>query len=71
MVIFKKFLIKERKIKMGELDYGIYCKKCFLKKHKLSKKNIERIVYTPYAEECECCGKVEKLVDYIEDEEEY
>ena len=56
---------------MGEFDYGIYFKKCFLKKHKLSKKNIERIVYTPYAEECECCGKVEKLVDYIEDEEEY
>ena len=50
---------------MNETDYGVYCKKCFLKKHKLSKKNIERIVFTPYVEACACCGKVEKLVDDI------
>lgn len=50
---------------MNEADYGVYCKKCFLKKHKLSKKNIERIVFTPYVEACACCGKVEKLVDDI------
>lgn len=54
---------------MSEADYGIYCKKCFLKKHKLSKKNLDRIVYTPYVEACEECGKVEKLVDYVEDED--
>ena len=46
---------------MNETDYGIYCKKCFLKKHKLSKKNLDRIVYTPYVEECTNCGKKEKL----------
>nr|DAL08504.1 MAG TPA_asm: NMD3 family [Caudoviricetes sp.]DAW56048.1 MAG TPA: NMD3 family [Caudoviricetes sp.] len=54
---------------MSETDYGCYCKKCFLKKHKLSKKNINRIVFTPYVEECDGCGKVEKLVDYVEDED--
>ena len=53
---------------MNETDYGIYCKKCFLKKHKLSKKNLDRIVYTPYVEECSNCGKKEKLVDYIEED---
>ena len=52
---------------MSETDYGCYCKKCFLKKHKLSKKNINRIVFTPYVEECDGCGKGEKLVDYVED----
>jgi hypothetical protein len=69
IVIYKKYLIKERITKMSETDYGCYCKKCFLKKHKLSKKNINRIVFTPYVEECDGCGKVEKLVDYVEDED--
>lgn len=55
---------------MNETDYGIYCKKCFLKKHKLSKKNIERIVFTTYMEACACCGKIQKLVDYIEEDYE-
>ena len=54
---------------MNETDYGIYCKKCFLKKHKLSKKNLDRIVYTPYVEEGANCGKKEKLVDYIEEDD--
>lgn len=55
---------------MNETDYGIYCRKCFLKKHKLSKKNIDRIVFTPYMEVCACCGKVEKLVDDIREDDE-
>ena len=55
---------------MSEADYGCLCRKCFLKKHKLSKKNLDRIVYTPYVEACEECGKIEKLVDYIEEDDE-
>lgn len=70
MVTFKKHLIKERIKGMNETDYGIYCKKCFLKKHKLSKKNIERIVFTPYMEACACCGKIQKLVDDIKEDGE-
>ncbi len=69
MDTLKKHLIERNKI-MNETDYGIYCKKCFLKKHKLSKKNIERIVFTPYMEACACCGKIQKLVDYIEEDYE-
>ena len=68
MDISKKYLTERNKI-MNEIDYGIYCKKCFLKKHKLSKKNLDRIVYTPYVEECANCGKKEKLVDYIEEDD--
>ena len=48
---------------MNEFKFGTYCKKCFLRKYKLSKKNVDRIIYTPYIETCECCGKIEKLVD--------
>ena len=55
---------------MKETEYGGYCKKCFLKKHKLAKKNNERIVFTPYVEACACCGKVEKLLDGIGEEDE-
>ena len=69
MDISKKHLTERNKI-MNETDYGVYCKKCFLKKHKLSKKNIERIVFTPYVEACACCGKVEKLVDDIGEDDE-
>lgn len=69
MDTLKKHLIERNKI-MNETDYGVYCKKCFLKKHKLSKKNIERIVFTPYMEACACCGKIQKLVDYIEEDYE-
>lgn len=55
---------------MNETDYGVYCKKCFLKKHKMSKKNIERIIFTHYMEACACCGKAQKLVEDIEEDYE-
>ncbi len=54
---------------MNEFKFGTYCKKCFLRKYKLSKKNVDRIIYTPYIETCECCGKIEKLVDDIEEDD--
>ena len=55
---------------MDKFDTGMYCKQCYLKKHKLSKKHIDRIVFTPYVEKCDNCGKTEKLVDYIEEDED-
>ncbi len=51
------------------MEYENLCKKCFLKKHKLSKKNIDRIVFTTYVDECSNCGRKEKLVDYIEEDD--
>lgn len=50
--------------------YENLCKKCYLKKHKLNKKHIDNIVMTIYKDQCDCCGKTEKLVDYIEEEED-
>jgi len=55
---------------MNEIIYENLCKKCFLKKHKLSRKNIDRIVFAPYAEECDCCHQITTLVDYIEEDDE-
>lgn len=55
---------------MNETSYENLCKKCYMKKHKLSKKNIDRIVFTPYAEECDKCHQITTLVDYIEEDYE-
>ena len=55
---------------MNETSYENLCKKCYMKKHKLSKKNIDRIVFTPYAEECDGCRQITTLVDYIEEDDE-
>ena len=57
---------------MSQLDYfeQNLCKKCFMKKHKLSRKSIDRIVFTPYMEECDSCHQITALVDYIEEDEE-
>lgn len=65
MVLQKNVGIKER-----IMEYENLCKKCFLKKNKLSKKNIDRIVFTSYMEECDCCHKIDKLVEYIMEEDE-
>lgn len=52
------------------MDEQTLCKKCFLKKNKLSKKNIERIVMSNWKEECDCCHKIDKIVlDIREDDE--
>ena len=66
MDISKKHLIERNKI----MEEQTLCRKCYLKKHKLSKKHIDRIVFTPYVEKCDNCGKTEKLVDYIEEDED-
>lgn len=46
------------------------CKKCYMKKHKLNKKNINRIILSNWREECENCGHIDKIVLDIEEEEE-
>ena len=46
------------------------CKKCFCKKHKLSKKTIERMVFSNWREECDNCGHIDKIViDFMEEDE--
>lgn len=52
------------------MDESVLCKKCFMKKHKLSKKNIDRIILSHWKEECECCGKIDKIVVDIEEDED-
>ena len=52
------------------MDEAVLCKKCFMKKHKLSKKNIDRIILSNWREECECCGKIDKIVIDIEEDED-
>jgi hypothetical protein len=43
------------------------CRKCYIKQNKPKSKEIAKIVYTAEREACSCCGRVEFLVDYIED----
>lgn len=57
-------------IKETNMEYESLCKKCYLKKHKLSKKHINHMVFTPYMEECDCCHKIDKLVEYIEEDDD-
>ena len=46
------------------------CKKCYLKKNKLSKKNIDRMILSNWKEECENCGHIDKIVLDIEEEDD-
>lgn len=47
-----------------------YCRKCYIRKYKPSKKNIERIVLSHWKEECDNCHKIDKIVlDIREDDE--
>ena len=53
---------------MGKQDmYDNICKKCYVKKHHPSNKEISKIVFTEYKEQCSCCGRKDFLVDYVED----
>lgn len=49
-------------------EEAVLCKKCYLKRHKLSKKHIEKMVMSNWKEECECCGHIDKIVLDIEEE---
>ena len=41
-----------------------YCKTCYVKLRKPSKKAIKRLVLTEYKDQCECCQKIDRLVEY-------
>ena len=48
------------------------CKSCYVKIKKPSKRNMKKMGLTSYKDECENCGSLDRLVDYIwnDDEEE-
>lgn len=46
------------------------CRKCYIRKYKLSKKNIDKMIMSNWKEECDCCHKIDKIVlDIGEDDE--
>lgn len=48
-----------------------YCKTCYVKLRKPSKKAIKRLILTEYKDQCECCQKIDRLVEYTwEDDDE-
>lgn len=50
-----------------EYNYEKLCRKCYVKLLKPTKKEISKIVMTEYDDKCDNCGRVCKLVDYIEE----
>ena len=54
-----------------ETDFNL-CKKCWVQLKKPSKRNMKKMGLTSYKDECENCGSLNRLVDYIgnDDEEE-
>ena len=53
---------------MGKQDiYDNICKKCYVKKNRPSKKEISKMVLTEYKEQCSCCGRVDFLIECLED----
>lgn len=53
-----------------ETDFNL-CKQCYVKLHKPSKKNLKKMTLTEYKDQCENCGRTDRLVEYIwEDDEE-
>ena len=57
---FKETIMKEA--------YSDLCKACYIHVMKPSKKEIKKIVMTPYETECERCHKTKQVVDYVEDD---
>ena len=55
---------------MSQYDYldQQFCKKCAIKYLGLSKSEIKHIVMTEYEDRCDKCGRVNLLVDYIEED---
>ena len=41
------------------------CKTCYVKLKRPSKKAIKKMVMTTYKDKCENCGRVDRLVDYM------
>lgn len=55
---------------MGQQDYlnQQLCKKCYIKCCKPSKNEIKHMVMTEYADRCDKCGRINILVEYIEED---
>ena len=45
------------------------CKQCYVKLKKPSKRNMKKMGFTNYKDKCESCGSMDRLVDYIWDED--
>lgn len=43
------------------------CKRCFIRVHKLSKKEIKKIIMSEEEYTCDKCGKFDFVVEYMED----
>ena len=54
---------------MGKQDYlnQQLCKKCYIKCCKPSKNEIKHMVMTEYEDRCDKCGRINILVEYIEE----
>lgn len=53
---------------MSQADlYTDLCKKCFIRLRKPNKKDIKKIVLSEEYRECEHCGRITEVVDYMED----
>lgn len=44
------------------------CKKCYIKCCKPSKNEIKHMVMTEYEDRCDKCGRINILVEYIEED---
>lgn len=53
---------------MGQQEmYESLCKKCYIKIFKPTKKEISKIVMSEDKEQCNCCHRVDYVVEYVED----
>lgn len=47
--------------------YETLCRKCYIKHFHPSKKEISKMVMSEEKYECDCCGRVSEIVEYIEE----
>lgn len=62
-------LKESSKMSYQETDSN-YCKQCFVKIKKPSKKSIKKMILTEYKDRCENCGRIERLVEYTWENDE-
>ena len=43
------------------------CKKCYIKINKPTKNEIKKLVMSEEKYQCNCCRKMESIVEYVED----
>lgn len=47
--------------------YSDLCKKCYIKTQKPTKNEIKKLVMSEEKYQCNCCGKTEFIVEYVEE----